>query len=200
MTGSVQSPEQVVNQALIELGYEAMIGSLYEGSKASKFALAVYAEVRDELIENGEWEFAERTIIGVLLKQAPPAGYGPMTPWSNAYPSLPWRYEYSYPSDCVKLRSVRPQMLGLINPNPWFNRFSLDNDNSFTPAQRVVLCDVPYAILTYAGRVTDPTTWDAAFTKALRSALVEQMGTLKSLAVSRAESEADRMAAEAEMK
>lgn len=179
MTGSVNSPEQIVNLALVQIGLGYLVGSLYEGSTASKMALAVYAQSRDELIEEGEWDFAERTMIATLLKAAPAGGYSPFQPWSFAYPPLPWLYEYVYPSDCVKVRSLRPQPLGGFNPNPRFNRYSLDNDNSLNPPQRVILCDVQNAILTYAGRVTNPNTWDAAFTAALTAKLVKYLDAQK---------------------
>ena len=74
------------------------------------------------------------------------------------------------------MRSLRPQQLGSYNPDPKFNRFSLDNDNNLVPIQRVILCDVPFALITYAGRVTNPTAWDASFTDALVEALCKAMG------------------------
>lgn len=176
MAYAITSPELVVNLALDKIGYPQRVNDLRDGSFASQVAIDVYGQTRDSVIENGQWEFADRTLSATLLKSAPAGGYNPRTPWTTAFPALPWRYEYAYPNDCVKFRAVKPQPLGIINMNPMFHRYSLDNDNTFTPPQRVILCDVADAVLCYAGRVTDPLTWDASFTDALVDALVEAMG------------------------
>ena len=176
MATTITSPENIVNLALAELGWPLRVNDIRDGSFTAQVALDTYGQTRDSLIENGEWEFAERIVPATLLKQAPVGGYNPRNPWTSAYPSLPWKYEYAYPSDCIKVRSVRPQQLGSYNPDPKFNRFSLDNDNALVPIQRVILCDVPFALITYAGRVTNPTAWDASFTDALVEALCKAMG------------------------
>lgn len=194
----ITNPTQVVNLALVKLGAPYQLGSLYDGSDFAKRALAVYSQTRDSLIENGQWEFAERNSTGVLLKQAPPRGYSPAQPWSTAFPPIPWLYEYAYPDDCVKFRSIRFPPFGLFNPDPQFRRYSLDNDNSFNPPVRVILCNVPNAVITYAGRVTDPSTWDAAFVDAVVDELCEALAPASPAAALKAEN--DRRKAEMEMK
>lgn len=171
MTTAISSPAALVNLALARVGYKGRIGSLYDGSLAAKKALDLYSQTRDDLIREGNWEFAERIVTGTLVKQAPAGGYV-ITPWSAASnPDLPWLFSYAYPSDCLKVRSVRQTPMFVPNFDPQHNVFSLGNDTGSTPAVRVILCNVPNAMITYAGQVTDPTTWDSEFTEALAAAL-----------------------------
>lgn len=171
MVTSVRTPEDVANLVLQRIGYKGpRIGNLLEGSEAAKVILDVYGQTRDELITDGEWEFAERIVPGTLLKQAPTNGYI-VTPWTNAFPDLPWLFSYAYPSDALKIRSVRITPLFIPNFDPQHNIYSLGNDNGFTPPRQVILTMVPNAMITYAGRVTDPTTWNPAFNEALVAAI-----------------------------
>ena len=171
MATGLSSPADVVNLALGRIGFKGRVGSLYDGSMAAKLALTFYSQTRDQLIRDGNWAFAERIAEGVLLKSAPQSGYNPGVPWSPTYPALPWFYEYVYPSDCLKVRSMRPQAIYIPNFVPQYNVFSEENDNSYNPPVKVILCNVPNAIITYAGQVTDPTTWEASFIEAFSAAL-----------------------------
>ncbi len=173
MANGLSTAADLVNLALHRVGSPKRIGSLYDGSLEAKVALDLYAQTRDQLIREGEWEFAERLVTGALLKQAPPTGYI-ATAWSTAYPALPWQFEYAYPADCLKLRSVRAAPVMVPNYDPIHNIFAVENDNGFAPPQKVVLCNVQGAILTYAGQVTDPTTWESDFIEAFASALARR--------------------------
>lgn len=171
MTFIITSPEDVVNLALVRIGFNLRIGSLYEGSIASKKALDVYSQTRDELLRSKDWGFAERNISMTLLKQAPPFGYIPPNVWNTSNPSLPWFFEYEYPDDCLKVRSIRQSPIFVINYDPEPIEFSIENDNYYVPAKKVILCNVPNAILTYTGQVTNPTTWEPDFVEVLVSVI-----------------------------
>lgn len=170
MVASVSSPADVLNISLRRMGYRLRVGSLYEGSYAAKQALDLYAQTRDELLRQNDWGFAERNVTMTLLKQAPPA-YIPPTTWSDAYPPLPWLFEYVYPLDCLKVRSVKAVPLFIPNFDPQTQVFSVDNDNSLSPPAKVILCNVPNAVLVYTGQVTDPTAWESDFVEALAASL-----------------------------
>lgn len=175
MPASLQNPTDIVNDALRRIGWKMRIGSLYDGSEAAKVALDIYGQTRDQLISDGNFDFEERQIALTLLKQAPQGGYVPPNMWSTAYPALPWLFSYTYPDDCLKVRSVKEAPIFVVNFDPQPNRYSVDNDNGFTPPKRVILCNVPNAILVYAGQVTDPTTWDVAFTESFAAALGQRL-------------------------
>ncbi len=172
MTASVSSPADVVNLALTRIGFKDRVNSLYDGSKAAKQTLDIYSQTRDALLRENDWGFAERNVLLTLLKSAPIGGYIPPTTWSTTYPPLPWQYEYQWPSDCLKVRAIKgvPLFLPDVDPQPVI--FGLENDNSYTPTKKVILCNVPTpAVLVYTGQVTDPTTWEADFVEALAAEL-----------------------------
>lgn len=175
MVASVSSPADVINAALVRLGYKLRVGSLYDGSYAAKKALDCYGQTRDALLNQGDWGFAERNTLLTLLKQAPPGGYIPPLLWSPAYPPLPWFFEYAYPSDCLRIRSVKPTPIIIPNMDPQPYIFSEDNDTSLTPPARVILCNVPNAILVYVGQETDVTLYNVGFTEALIAALARRL-------------------------
>ena len=178
MTSSVTSPADVVNLALVRIGYGEPIASLYDGSRAAVAALNVYGQTRDEMLRQGGYGFAERNIALTLLKQAPATGYIPPLTWSSTYPPLPWMFEYTYPADCLKVRSVKAVPLFVPSFDPQPAVFSVENDNSYTPPVKVILCNVPSAIATYTGRVTDPATWETDFVEAFAAALGRRLAPL----------------------
>jgi hypothetical protein len=172
MVASLQSPADIVNDALRRVGYKDRVGSLYEGSKASKAALDIYAQTRDELLRTGEWPFARRDVDGTVTRQAPPGGYVPPTVWDpTIYPPLPWLFEYLYPSDCITVRAVRPQQILVPNFAPRPHLFAIANDGN----QRVILSNVASAVITYTGQVTDPTDMDVGFVEALCAAMARRL-------------------------
>ncbi len=175
MATSIQNPADAVNAALIRIGYRRQISDLYDGSDAAQLALSQYGQVRDALMRDGDWGFAQRNVPLVLLKQAP-ANMTYLVPWTNAFPPLPWKFEYEYPADMLRLRAVKPTPIFIPSYDPQPNVWAIDNDNSFNPPQRVILCNVENAICVYSGRVTDPTTWPSDFTEALIDALGESLG------------------------
>lgn len=173
MTASIQNTTDVCNLTLARIGYALRIGSLYDGSKAAKLFLSIYAQTRDAILRSGDWGFAERNAAMTLLKSAPLGGYIPPTYWNPAVnPPVPYLFEYAYPSDCLEVRAVKPVPLFLVNVDPTFYRWSVDNDSTFTPPQKVILCNIPSpAVLVYTGQVTDPSTWESDFVESLSAAL-----------------------------
>lgn len=178
MAAVLTSPAQIVNFALIKAGSKISIGSLYDGTDEAKVALRIYGQTRDRLLATGEWDFAQRVAAGQLIKQAPsiPPSYI-ATPWTPAYPALPWAYEYAYPMDAVQVRGVKRQPVFIPNYDPRYERFEVANDDGFNPPQKVVLCNIPNAIIVYAGQVTDPAQMNVAFVEALASALAIPLAT-----------------------
>ena len=171
MPASLQSPADILNATLTRIGYKDRVGSLLEGSKAAKKALDIYAQTRDELLRLGEWPFAQRDTNGSLIKAAPAGGYLPATPWSNTYPPLPWLFEYLYPSDCIKVRAVKPAPILVPNFSPQPHLFAIANDGN----QRVILSNVANAVVTYVGQVTDPTQMPPDFIEAFCASLARRL-------------------------
>ena len=196
MTTSITTPEGIINLSLGRIKYPYRIGSIFEGSKASKAALDIYGQTRDDLFRTADWPFARRDAQLALINEAPVGGYVPPTTWNPTdYPPLPWRFQYTYPSDSLRVRSVRPVDVFLVNYDPREHRFTVTNDDSVSPAQKTLLTNVgPIVVATYSGRLTDPTTFDADFTEAFAEALARRLAPLLS------DMEAAKVAGEYEQK
>lgn len=171
MPASIQNPADMLNLALRRIGYDRRVGSLLDGSKAASAGLDIYAQTRDDLLRDGEWQFCERNINAALLKSAPPGGYfdAPWDPATN--PPWPWLYSYTWPSDCLKVRILKPQPGFMVNMDPQPTLYSVLNDTGYDTPRRVIVANVPSAILTYAGQITKPADWPADFVDALASEL-----------------------------
>jgi hypothetical protein len=175
MVASLQSPADIVNAALAQIGYKNRVGSLFEGSRAAKNALDIYGQTRDQLLRQGDWPFAQRDLVGNLIKSAPVGGYVPPTVWDEvSYPPLPWLFEYTYPSDCIKVRAVKPQPIFIPNFSPQPYLFAVANDGN----QRVILSMVGNAVITYVGQVTNPTDMPVDFVEAFVAALGRRLASL----------------------
>jgi hypothetical protein len=177
MATVITSPADVVNLALRRIGYKLRVNDLQDGSMASTVALDMYGQTRDAVLRAKDWTFAQREINGTQLK-AHPTDYTDVDPWVPADdPPVPWAYSYAYPADCIRLKSVRAQVTALVNYNPAPVLFNVMNDMGEVPPVRVIVSNLPAAIITYTGQVTDPTSWSPDFTEALVSALSRRMAT-----------------------
>lgn len=176
MANVVTSPEDLINVTLARIGYKGRVGSIWEGSVAAKKVLDIYAQTRDELLRSYDWGFAERNVDLTMLKQAPPGGYIPPMTWNPTnYPALPWTFSYTYPSDCLKVRAVKPTPLFIPNFAPVYWKWSVENDQTYAPPQKVILCNVPGAVLTYTGQITNPLDWEADFSEAFAAMLGQRL-------------------------
>lgn len=178
---SVRTVEDVVNLALVRIGYKQRIGSIWDGSEAAKRALDIYAQTRDELLRQFDWGFAERTVSMVLIKQAPADGYVPPNMWDpTLHPAPPWLFEVVYPADAIKIRSIQniPLFVPDFDPQPY--QFSVSNDNTLADPNKVVLCNVFPGIVTYTGQVTNPGDWENDFVESFASALGTRLAPLLS--------------------
>src|SRR5271156_4279243 len=114
MTASISMPADVVNLMLAKVGFKGRIGSLYDGSVAAKKVLDVYAQTRDATLRAGKWDFSQRLAAGVLSGGAAP---------------FPWTVEYSYPTDCLKLRNLFNAVYSSDTNNPTPVLWIIGNDN-----------------------------------------------------------------------
>lgn len=134
MVASVQNPADLVNVALRRIGYQLRVADLFDGSEAANQALDIYGQTRDEMLRQKDWGFAERNTPLTVLKTAPSA-YIPPTVWTADYPPLPWKYEYAYPDDCLKVRAIKVSPLFLFDPAPTPSLFRVANDSNTSSTQ-----------------------------------------------------------------
>ncbi len=123
-----------------------------------------------------DYGFAERNVNLALLKSANANGYFPPNQWDGTLnPPVPWLFSYTYPSDCLKVRAIKAQPLFALDYDPQPVVFKIENDNFYTPARKVILCNIDTAQMVYTGQVTDPTTWEANFVEAFAAELGRRM-------------------------
>jgi hypothetical protein len=175
MTSSVLTVENICNEALGKIGFARRIGDIYEGSRQSKLCLEFYAQTRDELLRSNDWGFSERDAVAVLVSQAPAGGYSPENPWTPNFPCLPWFYEYAYPIDCIKVRSIRASQIFLPNFSPTPNVFDIVNNAAEVPSQKTIVCNVPNAVLVYSAQITDMSQWEPLFIKTMIDTLAKKL-------------------------
>lgn len=176
MANVLSSPSDIVNDALRRIGYKLRVGDLYDGSEAAGLALDIYGQTRDTLLRDGDWQFCRRDMAATLLKAAPAGGYFPPNVWDpTLYPPPPWTFEYVWPDDCLKVRQLKSPPLFPLNPDPQPTLYSVVNDTGYTPPRRVIVCNIAGALLTYAGRVTNPLDWPVDFTEALCASLARRL-------------------------
>lgn len=176
-TTTIRSPADVLNAALVQIGWKSQVGDLLDGSAAAQVGLAIYGQTRDDLLRSGSWGFAQTTAALTLLKQAPATGYiQGVTPWNPTNnPPPPWSFEYQYLADCLKVRSVKMTPPFVQNYDPLPQLFAILDDTSFTPSQKVICCNVADALCVYTRQETNPILWDSNFTEALIDALGERL-------------------------
>jgi len=166
--------EGIVNQALDIVGYPSHIGNIYEGSKASIIALNLWGTTRDALFTAAQPIWAKRDLRLVLLKSAPNINNGwadySSGLWDSSYPTLPWLYEYEYPTDCLLPLQIKVQtnFVPVYRPRPRSYRVSFDS-------QKVILTNTPDAILSYIAAVLDPDDWYDDFAEAMVEAVAKKM-------------------------
>ena len=158
---TISAVEEVINLALREIGYPRPVSDVYEGSRASRAALDVYSETRDEVLREHNWPFATRDLaLTVVSGLVPPAG---------------WLYEYTFPADCIRLRNLKPSSI----PNPNFDPapvlWAEWNDTRLSPAAKVILANSSPVIAVYVARIANPSTWEPGFRTELTSRLAKKL-------------------------
>lgn len=158
MAASTNNPADLINQSLAELGVPHRVGSLYDGSTAAQKALDIYAETRDEVLRSKDWPFALRQANGV----------------SAAANVSGWAHTFNYPSDCLRVRYIAPQVIPTPNNDPQQVLWSIANDVS--TAAKVITTQITPITINYVGQITDPTQWEPLFVSALVQALATKLG------------------------
>lgn len=155
----LQSPEDICNVALVRVGYKRRIGSLYEGSFASKICLDVYGQTRDALLRLTDWDFSEQIAAGVISGTAP----------------FPWSFQYAYPANCLRVRGI----FGLnyvADPNdPLPVNWQTGNATIASVPVQVIWADFASATIVFTAQVTNPLTWEPLFVEALIDNLAQRV-------------------------
>lgn len=160
MTAVITDAAGVCNLALAKIGYKLRIGSLYDGTLAAKKLLDVYGITRDAVLRAGDWNFAQKT--ATLVPSAAAAPY----PWTNSY---------TYPADCLRVRSIYDPTAIVDLNNPLPSLWQVADD---PVVGRLILTRAPFSTAVYTVQETDPSEWDPMFLDALATALGRNLRSL----------------------
>jgi len=138
---------QICNVALSRVAHTQPIVSFTEKSKAAELCAVFYTTLRDLVLADFPWPFAE-SIVNLADIGSPAPG---------------WAYRYRYPANCLKVREI-------IQPG---QRRSLTADLQppfkigYDAGGRVIHTDQPEAGVRFTFRVEDSTFFDPLFADAL---------------------------------
>lgn len=152
------SEVSICNLALFRIGHTQRIDSLTEASVAAELCNILYPIVRDRIIEAGDWSFARKRVTLASVGDPP----------DN------WAYQYQYPSDCAKARSI--EVSGLRNPHSG-QRIPFEVMANTVNEGRSICCDQEQAVLVYTAAVTNTALFAPAFVNAIAWALALELVT-----------------------
>ena len=162
MSGSVLTSASVVNRAAAQIGAQAtvqgLIPNLTGGGNVSTYANILYQGVVLMILREQDWEFSRTSAA--------------LAPSGNA-PLPPWQYEYLYPSDCVKVRQVTPQIWSANDPVPV--EWTVAEHAILTAPTKVILCNVPGETLVYTTSNMTEAQWDSIFAEAVVRLLASEL-------------------------
>lgn len=143
------STVSICNLALSNIGKDN-IQALNDAGPEAKACRQFYEHVRDMLLQAYPWRWAGKTqSLAEVTNDKPGA----------------WGYAYQRPTDCLKVRYVRPQYsetdieIGDAKLDAFGVMHEIEGDRIYT--------DISPAFLRYTYRVTDPTKFPPLFVEAL---------------------------------
>ena len=152
----------VVNQALELIAAQTTITSLTDGSPAANAAKTYYTPTVLLVLRELDPMFARKTAALV-----PVPVVSPIPPWSD---------EYTYPSDCVRVRQVRPAAGAYDLNDPPQVLFQIAFDTVAAAPAKVILANIPNALAVYTTAQVVEANWDDAFAEAVARRLANPLG------------------------
>ena len=146
----MSSRVDIYNMALGHIGVSSTVADELERSPERVICARYWDTCRDALFsyKDMEWKFATTKVVLADLG-SPPDG---------------WGFRYRYPNDCVNAHAIlgatsfgRTQN---VDARPKF-------DVQFEADGRVILCDMPEAVLRYTKRVEEAERWPSSFVEAM---------------------------------
>lgn len=130
----------IFNLALSDIASKAFVNSLAEDSNERKYCSANFQPAFDALLQDHDWGFASDDDNLALLKSST----------DDDPPTVPWIYEYTYPSEAVEVREIIRD-----NDNEKVVPFKIALDDQATG--KVILTDKQSAKARWTRRITNAT-------------------------------------------
>jgi hypothetical protein len=185
--------DDIINEALIEIGVVDLLDDMYSGSRAAKVGRQVYDSMLRGMFAAAPWNFARRQ------RQIDMMGDASGQFHANTYVPLPWRFMYEWPTDCVHARYVMALNAYALDENgvavyspPAWNRpapflvtdVPIPNDfasnwdqvEGHSPESTRAICTNQLgAQLIYTGLIQYPDAWDPLFRRAMVAAMAARI-------------------------
>lgn len=143
------SSTQAINEALQFVAAQTQVTSINDGSPAADAALVLYNPTVQLLLRELDPDFAQFT--------------APLTLSAAPTPVPPWGFEYLYPSDCCRLRQIRPAPGDYSAFDPQPIRAQVAFDVIAATNTKVILTDQQNALAVYTTSNVTEAQWDAVF-------------------------------------
>lgn len=162
----------IANRSLVMIGLQKKISSLTQDSAEAQTINAIITPIENWCFGLANWNFARRSSTLSNLKGPPPSN--PST-WSTTYPSPPWLYEFSLPTDFIRALYITNSDPSTANPGYLGEpkRFVIANDTISAVEQIVLLTNQSAPVLVYTAFITDPTIWPWYFERLAVIALAQ---------------------------
>lgn len=144
----------ICNMALNLIG-QGTITSLTENTKSARVCNAFYDSIRDSVLRDNDWNFANITEELSLMSGETIPG---------------WDYIYIYPVKCLALRKI-------VSKSDTDNELphSFESALASVSKQRCIATNVNQAFAKYTYQVTDPNLFDPTFIEALAHRLASSL-------------------------
>lgn len=163
----------ICNTALGRIGISSLIEDIDDPNTQARQCKNLYDNVRDQVLEDFPWDFAQTVVALAQTSDVYELGYG---------------YRYAVPADCLRAQVVTDAAGGrwsggttgiwnyAIAFGPMSSRisFRIMANRDALPA-RMLLTDIPEAYLWYTMKVEDPNQFSALFASAFAWRLAAEL-------------------------
>lgn len=156
------TPADIVNRALQQIAAQATITGApptFDGTPTGIAAGLLYEPMVQMLLRSQDWEFARRASVPLAL--------------DGNTAAAPWAFEYAYPADCMRLRSVAPASFNANDPAPV--RWEVGTNTIAGVQSTVILTNQAAAVATYTSSNVTENDWDPMFAEAVVRALASEL-------------------------
>lgn len=141
------SEVDLLNDALSQIG-AAPVTAIDDGSVTANHCQRLYPALRDALIRAHHWNFAMTRVELALDASVPPFGFA---------------YEYTLPSDCLKIVE--------------YNGSSTNLTSRYVIEGRQLRTDDAVVQIVYLARITNPDLWDPLFYQVVATWLASKLAS-----------------------
>lgn len=176
----------IINRAALAIGSQSQVSSLNEGSSLANAAATLYTPTFEQLARSAPWNCLRKEQSLTLLAAAQGTPENP-DGTTLPLPPVPWLYQYAYPSDCLQMRFIVPQLPSPVGGVPIFsvttgsptglynNRnipfaVAYATDSGGNPIN-VILTNQQQAIAVYTVNQPNPQIWDSLLQGAMVASL-----------------------------